>query len=234
MSEPGSQVGTLVFDVMGTVVDVEEPARQAAVAAFASVGADQTRVSAFVEDWNTRLQLRMDDVISGASPWRAHQALRRDALDDALAAAGIDAVAPDRREHLTTVIHRARPWPDSPAALDRLRGTHAVVALSNADFDELVDLSRSGGLGWHGIISTAASHSFKPDPTVYRNAVQMLGVDPSSIMMVAAHPWDLRAAAEHGLATAFVARPGSEPPRPDDRFDLEVTDLHDLAERLGS
>ena len=52
-------------------------------------------------------------------------------------------------------------------------------------------------------------------------------------MMVAAHPWDLRAAAEHGMATAFIARPEADPPRADDDFDLTVTDLTELADRLG-
>jgi 2-haloacid dehalogenase len=48
--------------------------------------------------------------------------------------------------------------------------------------------------------------------------------------MVAAHPWDLRAAARHGLRTAYVARPGAEPPAPDDRFDVRVSDLAELAQ----
>lgn len=47
--------------------------------------------------------------------------------------------------------------------------------------------------------------------------------------MVAAHPWDLRAAAENGFSTCFVDRPGSERPTADDTFDLTVGDLGELA-----
>jgi hypothetical protein len=38
--------------------------------------------------------------------------------------------------------------------------------------------------------------------------------------MVAAHPWDLRAAATHGLRTAYIERAGEGDPDPSDRFDL--------------
>jgi 2-haloacid dehalogenase len=48
--------------------------------------------------------------------------------------------------------------------------------------------------------------------------------------MVAAHPWDLRAAARHGLRTAYVARPGADAPEPGDRFDFTVRDLAELAQ----
>lgn len=224
---------TLVFDVMGTVVDVDATVRSTAISALASAGVDDTLVRAFVEDWTARLQRLLDDVIAGELPWRGHQDLRRAALEEAVVVAGIGPLPPDTTETLASVIHRCRPWPESAAALARLRATHTVVALSNADFAELVDLSRLGAFAWHGVISTASSHSFKPDPAVYRNAVLMLGVEPAAIMMVAAHPWDLRAAAEHGLATAYVARPGSQPPRADDHFDMEVSDLDGLADRLA-
>jgi 2-haloacid dehalogenase len=51
-------------------------------------------------------------------------------------------------------------------------------------------------------------------------------------MLVAAHPWDLRAAAEQGMATAYVARPDAEPPGPDDHFSVEVENLEELAALL--
>ncbi len=224
---------TLVFDVMGTVVDVDAAIGQTASRVLTAAGVNDTAVAAFVEDWKARLQRLLDDVIAGAIPWGGHQDLRRSALAEAIIASEIAELSSDAVATLTSVVHRSPPWPDSAAALDRLRAGHTVVALSNADFDELVDLSHLGGLAWHGIISTAASHSFKPDPAVYRNALHMLGADPAAVIMVAAHPWDLRAAAEHGMATAFIARPGAEPPRPDDDFDLSVADLAELADRLA-
>ena len=50
--------------------------------------------------------------------------------------------------------------------------------------------------------------------------------------MVAAHPWDLRTAAAHGLLTAYVQRADQGVPAPSDTFDLTVPDLATLAAAL--
>lgn len=44
-------------------------------------------------------------------------------------------------------------------------------------------------------------------PEVYLAACRQLGLEPPSVMMVAAHNGDLKAAKAQGLATAFVPRP---------------------------
>ncbi len=54
----------------------------------------------------------------------------------------------------------------------------------------------------------------------------------SAHIMIAAHPWDLRAAAAHGLRTAYIQRAGEGAPEPSDTFDLTVPDLAALAARL--
>jgi 2-haloacid dehalogenase len=75
-------------------------------------------------------------------------------------------------------------------------------------------------------------HAYKPDPAVYQFALDRLALDPRRALMVAAHPWDLRAAAAHGLRTAYIERAGEGEPEPSDRFDLTAPDLAALAERL--
>jgi 2-haloacid dehalogenase len=52
--------------------------------------------------------------------------------------------------------------------------------------------------------------------------------------MVAAHPWDLRAAASHGLRTAYIQRASEGVPAPSDTFDFTAPDLAALATRLLS
>jgi 2-haloacid dehalogenase len=47
--------------------------------------------------------------------------------------------------------------------------------------------------------------------------------------MVAAHPWDLRPAATHGLCTACIQRAGKGESDPSDTFDLTAPDLAALA-----
>ena len=77
-------------------------------------------------------------------------------------------------------------------------------------------------------------HAYKPGPAVYRPrlALEKLARDPRRTLMVAAHPWDLRAAAAHGLRTAYVQRAGEGEPEASDWFDLTVPDLAALAAHL--
>jgi antitoxin YefM len=54
------------------------------------------------------------------------------------------------------------------------------------------------------ILSTELVKSYKPDPRTYQLVPSLLAVRPEQVVMVAAHPYDLAAAAEQGFRTAFV------------------------------
>jgi 2-haloacid dehalogenase len=80
---------------------------------------------------------------------------------------------------------------------------------------------------------------YKPDPEAYLGAARLLGLAPGEVMMVAAHPSDLRAAKAAGLKTAYVLRPlefglhgRRYPPEPEGAFDLVAADFLELATRL--
>jgi 2-haloacid dehalogenase len=89
------------------------------------------------------------------------------------------------------------------------------------------------------VLSAEVFRAYKPDPRTYLGAAEVFALRPEQVMMVAAHPGDLRAAAASGLRTAFVERPlefgpgrRGELPGPDDRFDLHTTGFDELAQRL--
>jgi 2-haloacid dehalogenase len=83
-------------------------------------------------------------------------------------------------------------------------------------------------------------HHYKPDPEAYLGCADLLDVAPDELMLVAAHPGDLRAARGAGLRTAYVARPlehgpGHRPHTTDEaEFDVTATDFLDLADKLGA
>jgi 2-haloacid dehalogenase len=222
-------VTALVFDVMGTVVDLDRSQAAETAAALQRHGLEAATLA---QDTDQELGRLMDDVRLGHSPWQSHRGLRTTAVHAALVARGFADPPPDLITTLASVVTRADPWPDSASGLADLREAFTVVALSNADLAELAALSRHGGLAWHLVLSGELAGSFKPDPAVYALAPARLDLPPEQLLMVAAHPWDLRAAAGQGFRTAYVARPGAEKPSPDDAFDLTVTDLRDLAQRL--
>ena len=218
-------VRVLVFDVLGTVVDEVGALRRQVEAAGAADGVTAA--------WQERLSTLMDAVRSGMQPFERQGDLRRRALDDVLAQPAFQDAPSTVAADLAGAGARLTAWPDSAAALDALAQRHTLLALSNADLADLTAMSAAAGLRWHAVLSTELVRAFKPAPKTYGLVTGLLGVDPAEAMMVAAHPWDLRAAAALGMRTAYVARAGEGQPADDDRFDVRVRDLAELVEVLG-
>jgi 2-haloacid dehalogenase len=228
MPHPNTPV--LVFDVLGTVVD-ETGSLRNAMAGLTGSDEAEVDVDELVDIWTGYVVTAQEAILAGDAPYSSS-----DELD--LAAARLIArhagLTPDSAgvSSLALVGHRLRPWPDSVAALAELAAQFTVFALSNATQVALTDLVAAGDLSFHKLISGEAVRSYKPDPVVYRLALEAAGTPPGRVMMVAAHPWDLRGAAAVGMRTAFVARPDAERPGPGDEFDLVVNDLAELRDVL--
>ena len=222
------EVDTLLFDVLGTVVDEAGSMRAELAAALGQVGAEQ-QADALAAAWQDRFGVLVGAIGQGA-PWRSTDELNAQALADVLRDGPRLPEATMAR--LGRAGHRLRPWPDAQQALGRLARRFTIVALSNGNLSMLTDLFAAGGLTWHGVLSGELVHAYKPDPAVYRLALDRLELDPRRTLMVAAHPWDLRAAAALGLRTAYIERAGEGTPDPSDVFDLSVPDLAALASRL--
>ena len=149
------------------------------------------------------------------------------------------------RRFVGDLVHFAHQVPTVPVqkmvnvgSLERLRSRYTVVVLTVLSWSLVVDSSKRGGLSWDGVLSCEFLGHYKPDPEAYLAGVTMLGLDPRQVMMVAAHPWDLRSAAAVGMRTAYVPRPGERGERTDadlgamPEFDLSVRDFTDLAGQL--
>jgi len=222
------EIDTLLFDILGTVVDEAGSMRAELGAALDQAGAGAS-AQELAAAWERRFGELVDAIGAGA-PWRSTDDLNAEALADALRD-GPRLPAATVRE-LGRAGHRLRPWPDTQDALRRLATRFTIVALSNGTLSMLTDLFAAGGLTWHGVLSGELVRAYKPDPAVYQFAIDRLTLDPRRTLMVAAHPWDLRAAATHGLLTAYIERAGEGAPEPSDTFDLSVPDLAALASRL--
>ena len=60
--------------------------------------------------------------------------------------------------------------------------------MSNGNLSMLTDVFAAAGLTCHCALSGELVHACKPDPAVYRLAVERLALDPPRTLMVAAHP----------------------------------------------
>ena len=223
------QIDAIVFDVIGTLVDEDATWASAAERLSAQAGVDDT--AGLLASWVELLDRHMNAVVEGDARWRPHRELVNDSARGAITSAGGDP-SPAALALVASLDAEYPAWPDVAPATAALRRHHLVAGVSNGDLDALARLASTNAISWDIALSTGAVGTFKPAPAAYQYAIDALRLDPTRTLFVAAHPWDLRAAAEHGFRTAYIARPGAERPSPDDRFDLAVDDVSAVADFL--
>ena len=237
-------IRALVFDVFGTVVDWRASIVREGEALAAAKGWPGIDWPAFADAWRAGYQPAMQRARSGEIAWTNVDGLHRAILDTLIPRFGLDSLTEPERADLNRVWHRLDAWPDVVAGLQRLKSRYVISTLSNGNIALLVNMAKRAGLPWDCVLSAEIMQHYKPDPEVYQGAAQLLGVARHELLMVAAHPSDLRGAQRAGLPTALVRRPlehgpnphGAPPPDalPDDRFDLVAADFGDLARQLGA
>ena len=231
-------VKALVFDVFGTVVDWRTSVAKHA-AAFGKANGTSADWEAFADGWRGKYQPYMGKVRSGELPWTKLDVLHRMGLEELLGEFGITGVSEEDKADLNLAWHRLDPWPDSPPGLGRLKAKFIIGTMSNGNVALMTNMAKYAGLPWDCILGAELAQAYKPDPKTYLTGVELLGLEPRQVMMVAAHQSDLRAAAAVGLKTAFVPRPmefgpGHAPDMtPDPSFDFVAEDFRDLASQLG-
>ncbi|MDE2277939.1 MAG: haloacid dehalogenase type II [Burkholderiales bacterium] len=231
-------VKALTFDVFGTVVDWHGGVRAAAAALAARHGLHGDW-AAFANDWRAGYAPAMDRVRRGELPWTPIDGLHRMILDAIAERHGLGGLDEAARAELNRAWHRLPPWPDTLPGLQRLKRQTTITTLSNGNFSLLTAMAKHAGLPWDCIVSAELFGHYKPDPECYRGCARLLDVAPGELMLVAAHPSDLRAARAAGLRTAHVRRPleygpgGAMPAFEAGEFELVVDSLVELADRLG-
>jgi len=229
----------LAFDVFGTVVDWRSSIIRE-LEEFGQRRGLQQDWPRFADDWRSGYAPAMDRVRRGDLPWTRIDDLHRMVLEELLQTAGIVSVLDKDIDHLNKAWHRLDPWPDSVSGLTRLKEKFIITTLSNGNLSLLTNMAKRAGLPWDCVISAELFHHYKPDREAYLGCADLLGVPAEALMLVAAHPGDLRHARDVGLMTAYVARPlefgpGQEAPRIEPgEFDVVATDFVDRAEQLGA
>ena len=129
----------------------------------------------------------MQRVRSGELPFCKLDVLHRHNLDRVLAARGLHDVPEAAR--------RAGTWPAPARRLARRwRRACSACALktrlapcSNGNISLMVDLARRNSLPWDAILGARLARDYKPQPVVYRCAVDAFVLQPDQVLMVAAH-----------------------------------------------
>ncbi len=226
------KVRALTFDVFGTLLDWRSTVARAIRAT--GLKADPELLA---DDWRRRALAATQEVNQKRRGWETFDSLHQITLGELLNDRRMELSSGDRAA-LVKTWHRLDPWPGVPAGLERLRQGRVVAALSNGNLALLVDLARHGDLRFDCLLSAELAGVYKPEAQVYLTGVRLLGLEPEEVMMVAAHPIDLKGARAAGLRTAFIDRPleygPRTPHREDPEADISVQDLDELAARLES
>ncbi|KAF9479218.1 haloacid dehalogenase [Pholiota conissans] len=209
-------IKAFLFDVFGTVVDW----RSSVVAELETLGKEHGQSAdwgKFAQEWRNGYLKTTRLIAEGtaAGPLNV-DAMHKKILDSLLSEqewAHLGSAWDEKtRQHLNLVWHRLNAWPDSVEGLQALK-KHAIIAtLSNGNVRLLIDMAKHAGLPWDTIFSTELFNTFKPNPRAYTEAMRHLSLPPENCAMVAAHIYDLRAAASQGMLTVYVPRLGEDAP----------------------
>jgi 2-haloacid dehalogenase len=224
----------LAFDIFGTVVDWHGSIVKEVSALYPQVDAN-----AFALAWRAGYQPAMSRVRSGELGWTRIDELHRLILDDLLPRFGLQHLSETERVHLNRVWHRLDAWPDTVEGLTRLKRKFTICSLSNGNLGLLTNMAKRAGLPWDCVLSAEVFKAYKPDPATYLGVANVFDVQPSEVMLCAAHHEDLAAARACGLGTAYIERPfefGSAQPKdvsPQVGNDLHAKNINHLADLLG-
>ena len=229
-------VKVIAFDVFGTVVDWH-----GSIARHVDelkLGVDG---SEFATAWRAGYAPAMERVRSGQLGWTRIDDLHRIILDEIVDRFGL-AMDDDARARLNLIWHRLDPWPDSAPGLSRLKSGFTICTLSNGNIGLLTDMAKHAGLPWDCVLSAEVFRHYKPDPQTYLGVCDIFAVQPSEMLMAAAHKADLRAAQACGCRTAYIERPyefgttaaamSRKDLTPEPDFDYHARDIEDLAAQL--
>jgi len=224
------EVRALTFDIFGTLLDW----RSTITSAFREQALDAVPEE-LADDWRARALAATQEVNQKRRPWETFDRLHQVTLGELLDERGLE-LATAGRTMLVRAWHQLEPWSGVPAGLETLRRGRVVAALSNGNLALLVDLVRHADLRFDCLFSAELAQVYKPEAEVYLTGVRLLGLEPSEVMMVAAHPFDLEGARGAGLRTAFIDRPleyGPDSPwREDPEADASVHGLDELDAHL--
>jgi 2-haloacid dehalogenase len=232
MSEnPVQRVHTLTFDVFGTVLDLS--------------GALVPALRQFLKAKKSKL--KPDDLWA---TWRGRQ--RTEQFQDSLLMLGHSGYLETARralvyslqlhqvkgnvaevERIMRAFEALKPFDDAVKGLNKLAERYRLVALTNGNQWLLDQLCENNiPVAFDERISVDKAGHFKPHPSVYRAAVQILDCEPGEIMMVASHSFDILGARACGFRGAYVNR--YKLPYEDSslRPDLTVNDFLELSRRL--
>lgn len=214
----------VVFDVIETLFPLE-PLRGRLEAANVP--------GYMLETWFAQL-LRNAFALSATGSYKAFRDVAVDSLKTVASASG-RSLSEDQLAEIIGTFAELDAYPDvAPSVVRLAKSDIRVVMLTNGNEDVTRKLLARAGVSEYveQIISVDEVQLWKPRKEVYLHCAQRCGVEPSAMMLVAAHGWDIHGASEAGMRTGFVRRIGRTFPEVMTRPELDADNLTDLFDQL--
>lgn len=230
-------IKALVYDVFGTCTDWRNGVARDAERILKPLGYSLDWL-AFADAWRSLYQPSMEEVRSGRQPFVKLDVLHRRMLDQIRPKFGLEKLDAQVADDLNLAWHRIDTWPDVVPGFARLQKKFLLAPCSNGNIALMVDIARRNNFHWDAVLGSEIARDFKPKPAVYLMTAAALNLRPEEVMMCAAHSGDLKSAAQNGLRTAHVARPGENGPGTGERapsvpVDFAASSMQDLARQLA-
>lgn len=219
---PGPAPAVVVFDVNETLSDMGPMSRR-----FREIGTDAHTATT----WFTAV-LRDGFALAAAGGSQPFAAVAEGVLRFVLADAPLTCSLDEAVENVMSGFLDLPVHPDVPDGIRSLAAAgRRLVTLTNGSIRITQRLLTGAGLAGHfeRMLSVEDAGVWKPASAAYRYASRTCGAEPSEMLMVAVHPWDIDGAARAGLRTAWLDRQGRPYPGYFRAPDISVTDLRQLA-----
>ena len=195
-----------VFDVYGTLLDVDAAAREAA----AAPGMDALASSwpQLAAAWRQR-QLSYSWLRTTMQRYTDFWTITQNALDVTMAEMGIEDAA--MRETLLSLYTTLSAYDEVPAVLRDLaargEGTGVLSNGSPAMLDSALDAAGIAD-SLDQVLSVDSLRLYKPDPAVYRLVTDAFGCTAADVTFYSSNNWDVAGAGSFGFRTIWVNRAG--------------------------
>ena len=225
-------IQAITFDCYGTLIDWEGGAKQSLRALLQKRRPRDTgllRTEFLDELFGAWERAQWTRIQQSYAPYRqiAAESLEQVAAEHELPLSGADARA------FADSIATWQPFPDTAAALAKLKQKARLGIISNIDDDILAASVARLGVEFDLLLTAEQARAYKPSPLPFQRALERLNLLPAQVAHAAfGFEYDITTAHALGFRTILVRRGRREfPPAPVP--DLIVADLGELAQTLG-
>ena len=220
-----SQFQIITFDCYGTLIDWESGILKSVRAAFPGLNATDAEVLAGYSE--------VEPLIQSLGYMKYRQVLRQVLME----MGNRFSQKPTDPDAIANSLGDWQPFPDTVAALERLKQRYKLAIISNIDDDLFAQTARHLKVPFDQVITAEQVGSYKPTLRNFEVALERIALPKEAVLHAAESLYhDVAPARQLGIANVWVNRRGNKPAAAsksaDVKPDLEVADLKSLADLM--